>query len=46
MLELALFSEFTQAEIAAHLRAPIGTVKTWIRRGLLALRASLPSVAP
>jgi RNA polymerase sigma-70 factor (ECF subfamily) len=46
VLELALFSEFTHAEIAAHLRAPIGTVKTWIRRGLLALRASLPSVAP
>lgn len=46
VLELALFSEFTHAEIAAHLRAPVGTVKTWIRRGLLALRASLPSAAP
>lgn len=46
VLELALFSEFTQAEIAAQLRAPIGTVKTWIRRGLLALRASLPSSTP
>jgi RNA polymerase sigma-70 factor (ECF subfamily) len=42
-LELALFSTLTHAEIAAHLAQPVGTVKTWIRRGLLELRTSLNS---
>ncbi|HVU23270.1 MAG TPA: sigma-70 family RNA polymerase sigma factor [Opitutus sp.] len=40
-LELALFSELTHAEIARQLEQPIGTVKSWIRRGLLDLRATL-----
>lgn len=40
-LELALFSTLTQSEIAKRLSLPIGTVKTWIRRGLLDLRATL-----
>jgi len=40
-LELALFSTLTHAEIAARLSQPAGTVKTWIRRGLLELRHTL-----
>lgn len=40
-LELALFSEMTHAEIAQRLEQPVGTVKSWIRRGLLGLRATL-----
>ena len=40
-LELALFSGLTQTEIAARLRQPLGTVKSWIRRGLLGLRTTL-----
>jgi RNA polymerase sigma-70 factor (ECF subfamily) len=40
-LELALFSTLTHTEIAAQLGQPAGTVKTWIRRGLLALRNTL-----
>jgi len=40
-LELALFSGMTQAEIAQRLGQPVGTVKSWIRRGLLDLRANL-----
>jgi RNA polymerase sigma-70 factor (ECF subfamily) len=44
-LELALFSALTQSEIAQRLRQPVGTVKSWIRRGLLDLRATLASPA-
>jgi RNA polymerase sigma-70 factor (ECF subfamily) len=45
-LELALFSQLTHAEIAARLRQPVGTVKSWIRRGFLELRATLNDCAP
>lgn len=45
-LELALFTELTQPQIADRLQQPLGTVKTWIRRSLLALRDSLHSAAP
>jgi RNA polymerase sigma-70 factor (ECF subfamily) len=40
-LELALFSEMTHVEIAKLLEQPVGTVKSWIRRGLLDLRTTL-----
>jgi RNA polymerase sigma-70 factor (ECF subfamily) len=40
-LELALFSGMTHPEIARQLEQPVGTVKSWIRRGLLELRAKL-----
>jgi RNA polymerase sigma-70 factor (ECF subfamily) len=40
-LELALFSEMTHVEIAERLEQPVGTVKSWIRRGLLDLRTTL-----
>jgi len=45
-LELALFSTLTHPEIAARLAQPIGTIKTWIRRGLLDLRATLNDPTP
>jgi RNA polymerase sigma-70 factor, ECF subfamily len=45
-LELALFSGMTQAEIAQRLEQPMGTVKSWIRRGMLDLRTSLNESAP
>jgi RNA polymerase sigma-70 factor (ECF subfamily) len=45
-LDLALFSALTHAEIAERLAQPAGTVKTWIRRGLLELRAALNETTP
>lgn len=42
-LELALFSDKTHAEIASSLGQPIGTVKSWIRRGLVDLHTTLSS---
>ena len=44
-LELALFSTLTHAEVAAQLAQPLGSVKTWIRRGLADLRQTLTSPA-
>lgn len=44
-LDLALFSTLTHAEIAAQLAQPLGSVKTWIRRGLADLRQTLTSPA-
>jgi RNA polymerase sigma-70 factor, ECF subfamily len=40
-LEMVYYEGLTQAEIAAALDAPLGTVKSWCRRGLLGLRAAL-----
>jgi RNA polymerase sigma-70 factor, ECF subfamily len=37
-LQLAYFSGLTQQEIADQLAQPLGSVKAWIRRGLLKLR--------
>lgn len=31
----------THSELAAHLQAPLGTVKSWVRRGTAALKESL-----
>lgn len=45
-VELALFSTLTQTEIAARLAQPVGTVKSWIRRGFLELRAALQATEP
>jgi DNA-directed RNA polymerase specialized sigma24 family protein len=36
----------TQSEIAQRLEQPVGTVKSWIRRGMLDLRANLNESAP
>ena len=40
---LAFVDGFSHAEIAKHLAAPLGSVKSWVRRGLIALRSCLES---
>lgn len=35
---LAYYEGYTHSELARHLKAPMGTVKSWVRRGLLQLR--------
>jgi RNA polymerase sigma-70 factor (ECF subfamily) len=35
---LAYYKGFTHEEMAARLGSPLGTVKSWVRRGLLAVR--------
>ena len=38
---LAFFQGLSHSELAAHLRQPLGTVKTWVRRGLSRLKVCL-----
>ncbi|MCL4801361.1 MAG: sigma-70 family RNA polymerase sigma factor [Burkholderiales bacterium] len=40
-IALAFFDGLSHSELAAHMRQPLGTVKTWVRRGLERLRACL-----
>lgn len=40
-IALAFWHGLTHSELAAHLRQPLGTIKTWIRRGLATLRTCL-----
>ncbi len=40
---LAFYDGLSHAELAAHLRAPLGTVKAWVRRGLDKLKKCLES---
>jgi len=38
---LAFFDGLSHAEVAEHLRQPLGTVKSWVRRALMTLKSCL-----
>ncbi len=42
---LAFFEGLSHGQLAAHLKAPLGTVKSWVRRALAALRHCLDAGA-
>lgn len=42
-IQLAFYSGLTHPEIARRVKRPLGTVKTWIRRGLAELKRCLDS---
>ncbi len=44
-LALAYYQGFSHAEVASHLSQPLGTVKSWVRRGLQTLRSCLDRAA-
>ncbi|MEO1146685.1 MAG: sigma-70 family RNA polymerase sigma factor [Cyanobacteria bacterium J06638_22] len=44
VLELMYFEGLSQSQIAQRLDTPLGTVKTWARKGLLQLNQSLKSL--
>ena len=41
VLELAYFEGLSQTEMAEKIQQPLGTIKTWVRSGLQALRSEL-----
>lgn len=41
LIREAFFGGFTYEELSQRLQAPLGSIKSWIRRGLLQLRACL-----
>jgi RNA polymerase sigma factor (sigma-70 family) len=42
---LAFFHGLSHAEVAAQLRQPLGTVKSWVRRALMTLKSCLQGAA-
>ena len=40
-IALAFFQGLSHAELAAHMRQPLGTIKSWVRRGLERLKRCL-----
>jgi RNA polymerase sigma-70 factor, ECF subfamily len=42
---LAFFHGMTHTELAGHMKQPLGTVKTWVRRGLERLKGCLSAAA-
>jgi RNA polymerase sigma-70 factor (ECF subfamily) len=44
-LALAYYQGMSHSEVAAHLRAPLGSVKAWVRRGLERLKKCLEAQA-
>ena len=42
---LAFFNGLSHSELAKHMRQPLGTVKTWVRRGLERLKGCLSAAA-
>ena len=45
LVSLAYLRDMSHGELAEQLRLPLGTVKTWIRRGLEQLRNCMAKVA-
>ena len=42
-IALAFFQGLSHAELAAHMKEPLGTIKSWVRRGLDRLKRCLDS---
>jgi RNA polymerase sigma-70 factor (ECF subfamily) len=40
-IALAFYQGLSHSELSAHLREPLGTVKSWVRRGLEKLKGCL-----
>ncbi|RIV84991.1 sigma-70 family RNA polymerase sigma factor [Aurantiacibacter zhengii] len=40
-IRMAFFRGFTHSELASRLKVPLGTMKSWIRRGLVSLKGCL-----